>query len=501
MHMKTPLINFVCFLFFLAANESIAQITISQPTASTPITACVNYTLRYHATGSFSTYVVAEVHQNNSSGAIVKTYSNVSSGYLSGDYDNSVSSTGLSPGNYQIKIYDYYNPSFYGWSDIFTISPLAAPPSVSLLQNFGTYFEFNWTCNVTGVYEWRVDVATTSDFQSGTILSSYNDYHATGSECSGFYVNGIDNASTPYYARVRAVNGCSISDYSPTLAVICTTPSAPTATAATNITPTSFVTQWNGVPGAWQYTVTVTPAGGSPQTFTANGTSYTYTGAQPVSNYSYTVKAFSCTSSAESNSISVHTTLGVPVFGQGSKSKHELNITWSSVAGATYYHLQVSQDLNFASPLWDEWEGTETYAVIDAEWCDELNFRVRAKTASGEYGPFSPILTWPGGAGCSGARLAAQQVITGIEEEIQDENTLSSYPNPAENSVRIRLPKRVKANELSITVSDLSGHELQLSAQPFDGGFELDTSNAAKGIYFVSINAGTERLHSKFIKK
>jgi len=485
-------------LLFICSSQLIAQITVSSPAASSSITTCNNYIVRFSPGTGYSGNATAEVHQNKSSGAVVKTYGYPST-YLEMNYDNTVSACGLCPGNYQLKVYDAYNSSNYGWSEIFTVGPLPAPPSVSLESNSGSSFEIRWT-SVTGATEFRLDVATTSDFQSGSILPSYNDYHASGGDSGGFYVTGV-NSSTVYYVRVRAYNSCSTSSNSPTLTVSCPLPSAPTATPATSVTATSFVANWNAVSQATGgYNLIITRSGDSPITIQTSNTSYTYSSAHPSSSYNYKVRSIGCGgTSGDSNVISLTTSaLGVPVYASaggsgGTGSPFEWTVGWTTISGATTYNLQVSPYNTFSSIFYSS-EASPTHDSFEADYCREYFWRVRAKCATGEYSQFSPTYDLQAGA-CRTVTLDSQPV----ENEDTDQG-IAFYPNPAENYLRINLPKVANAG-LLVHVNDMAGRDVHCQTQISTGYAQLDISNIPSGFYIISVSYGSINYKGKFVRR
>ena len=76
----------------------------------------------------------------------------------------------------------------------------------------------------------------------------------------------------------------------------------------------------------------------------------------------------------------------------------------------------------------------------------------------------------------------------GIEEEIQDNSSVSIYPNPFTSTTTITFSEEQK--NTSIKVMDVTGREIRsfdkLRMTP-GGSVTLDMSGYAKGIYFVRI--------------
>ncbi|MEI9918186.1 MAG: T9SS type A sorting domain-containing protein [Bacteroidota bacterium] len=500
-------IGFVCLLCFNA--KSFAGITVTSPSASSSIVACGDFTLYYTATSGFSTYVVVNVHQNNLSGTVVKTFSNVSSGYLAANYNNILSSSGLLPGNYQIEIYDYYNPSFNGSSDVFTISTISPPTAITVVtgQTTTTGFELSWTAS-SGASEYRIDISTASDFSS--FVPGYNDYHASGSASGGFYVTGL-TAGTTYYVRIRAYTSCYTSGNSSTTSVTtqtCTAPSAPTATAATNITTCGFTAHWNAVSGVTLYDVIITRTGFSPQTFSSiSGTSYAFSSSHPATGYSYVVKSRGCTTSAESNSISVTTTAlaaphGFGANGGGSGGEYDLNISWGAVSCAAHYRFQVSQ--------WSDFRSFEENSIVDGATssftkvpCLEYYVRVSSITATSEESAFSSNFYIPTDAGCDG-RMAAdgpqdRDPIT--SDPIEWLQPFVPFPNPTDQILTIGLPYYFSYENLSVKTFDATGHIVVLPFNASRTKVTLDVSAINPGTYVITLTDGRVKRKSKFLKK
>src|SRR5207247_5639649 len=75
---------------------------------------------------------------------------------------------------------------------------------------------------------------------------------------TSYNVTGL-SASTTYYYRVRAYNGCATSLNSSVKSVTTKpcTPAAPSAQNATNVTSSSFIAIWRSVSGAIDYRLDV----------------------------------------------------------------------------------------------------------------------------------------------------------------------------------------------------------------------------------------------------
>lgn len=128
----------------------------------------------------------------------------------------------------------------------------AGPPQPPSLKDetgvTANSFTANWDPS-SGATDYRIDVSLNSDFSS--FFSTYNDLTVSTTSRT---VGGL-SPGTVYHYRVRAVNGSGASGNSTSNVI--TLPAAPVATAATNLTSSSFRANWNGVTGADSYELDV----------------------------------------------------------------------------------------------------------------------------------------------------------------------------------------------------------------------------------------------------
>ncbi len=124
-------------------------------------------------------------------------------------------------------------------------------PVATAATNIGTTsFNANWNSS-TGATDYWIDVSTASNFSS--FVTGYNNKEA--GNVTTFNISSL-SANTTYYYRVRASNGNGTSTNSNVISVSTsglTIPTAPVATAATNITISSFTANWNSSSGATDY--------------------------------------------------------------------------------------------------------------------------------------------------------------------------------------------------------------------------------------------------------
>ncbi|MDE6556792.1 MAG: M6 family metalloprotease domain-containing protein, partial [Duncaniella sp.] len=124
---------------------------------------------------------------------------------------------------------------------------------------------------------------------------------------------------------------------------------APVAVAATNVTPTSFVANWNAVEGAPGYVVTLRSTGEEMVTVIENfnvgtSTSFTFEGLKPGTTYEYEVATgYPIDHSAASNVVAVETSaatldmLTAVALDPTDITENSFTANWEAVAGANAY--------------------------------------------------------------------------------------------------------------------------------------------------------------------
>jgi len=127
---------------------------------------------------------------------------------------------------------------------------LAAPVALDATNITTTDFNATWSSSPSAT-TYILDVSTASDFS--TFVTNYNAKDV--GNVTSYKVTSV-NSSTVYYYRVRASNSGGISANSNTISVT-TLLAAPVATAATNVTNTSFTANWNISNGATNYWIDV----------------------------------------------------------------------------------------------------------------------------------------------------------------------------------------------------------------------------------------------------
>jgi Lamin Tail Domain/Calx-beta domain len=163
-------------------------------------------------------------------------------------------------------------------------------------------FTANWNA-VSGASGYQLDVSTDN---FATFVAGYN---AKAISSTSEIVSGL-NTNATYQYRVRAVSGINVSENSSTIVAV-TLPTAPVATAFSNLTGVSFTANWNAVTGATGYRLDVSDdefvtfvAGFENKAVT--GTSAAVTGLTDGTSYAYRLRAEAGeNTSANSNVIEV----------------------------------------------------------------------------------------------------------------------------------------------------------------------------------------------------
>jgi hypothetical protein len=166
-------------------------------------------------------------------------------------------------------------------------------------------------------------------------------------------------------------------------------PATPVATAATDITPTSFRANWNAANNATSYTLFVTDTGTGTTTPYEPGdvTTYELTGLNSDSSYSYYLKANnSAGSSAASSTIPVNTLIpapGAPVANAATDVAPEsFTANWELVSGAVSYTLYVTDNSNSTTTPYDL-GNVSSYTVTGLNNQSPYSYYVKANNSTG----------------------------------------------------------------------------------------------------------------------
>ena len=231
-----------------------------------------------------------------------------------------------------------------------TNAPNASVATVASNINCAS-FDANWGASI-GATAYYLDVSTSASFS--TFVSGYNNLN-TGNVTT-YSLTGL-TATTTYYYRIRASNGCSTSTNSNTIMV--NTNPTPVAWAASNVTCTSFDANWGLVSGATTYFLDIatdalfsTFLSGYNNLNTGNVGTYNITGLSANTSYYYRIRVnTSCGTSINSNTITVNTAApSVPVAIAASNTTCiSFDANWNLSTGATNYFIDVATDVAFTA--------------------------------------------------------------------------------------------------------------------------------------------------------
>jgi hypothetical protein len=107
---------------------------------------------------------------------------------------------------------------------------------------------------------------------------------------------------------------------------------------------------------------------------------------------------------------------------------------------------------------------------------------IRAKQTDGDYLWSAPVF------------LSAN---SSVETERKANNQINIFPNPAQNFISVQLKNDI-SSERYYYLKDITG-KIVLSGNSSDKNFNIDISETASGIYFVSIETKTAQYNSKLV--
>ena len=284
-----------------------------------------------------------------------------------------------------------------------TTSPVS--PTATPATNFTcTSFNANWGA-VGGATQYIIDVSTDANFGNYITANSINYNNRNVGNVTTLNISGLSSNAT-YYYRVKSSNGCDTSLASNTISVGTTSPIAPIATNASNVTCTQFNANWASVTAATQYFLDVsTDPNFGTNTFVGtyqnknvgNVTTYLVTGLTVNTTYYFRVRADNgCTFSAYSNTINVTTTSPIAPISLPADniSCSTFNANWQAAIGATSYLLDVAANGSFTSGVvlnGFNVGNTTTYNVIGLTTGQTYYYRVRAMNGC-DTSAFSTII-------------------------------------------------------------------------------------------------------------
>jgi phosphodiesterase/alkaline phosphatase D-like protein len=291
--------------------------------------------------------------------------------------------------------------SISSYSNVQTVftSTLATPQVLDPSDAQLTSFTAHWG-NVEGATVYHIDVATDVVFRS--ILPNYSNRSVTN---NSLVIANLD-ANATYYYRVRAANSETTSNHSDVMVASTGNLTAPVATAASGITTSSFVANWQNTDNASLFLLDVALDQGFTQVITGYqakeviGTNSLVENLPPNTSIYYRVRVKALnTISDYSNTIQVMTLpLSAPVAVDPTDHKaFSMMAQWDKLSDVDAYLVDVSTDPNFSTFL-SGYQGKtvleNSLLITDLDFRTTYYYRVRAKRLE-KYSGYSNVITVP----------------------------------------------------------------------------------------------------------
>ncbi|MCX7880230.1 MAG: hypothetical protein N2517_06180 [Ignavibacteria bacterium] len=276
------------------------------------------------------------------------------------------------------------------WSDTFRFQTTFAPPKIVSPPNTSE-------TSVSVVFKWKIDQPrATFEFQVSD-TSDFRDFRRIIFDYKGLSTDSIalkmPRFNKKYFWRVRASDAFCISSWSAT-SWFKTKLQAPVNTFPPNNStklPLRVQFEWEKPEGATNYQIQVSP---DPQfrniEFGLNGiltNSVVISGLEPVTKYFWRVRALNDDDTSRWSNVFNFTTgpnpLEIPVLyyptNNASEQPTTLRFVWSKIPRATYYELQLSNDLNFHTIVHQIKNITDTsYVISNLSTYTDYFWRVQA---------------------------------------------------------------------------------------------------------------------------
>jgi len=399
----------------------------------------------------------------------------------------------IAAGTWEVT-FDMYVPT--GKGAYFNIQQNYIGGAAGNLWGGEVYFLGNGTAQA--VYTTGSTLAGTFNYTQGqwntitTVLDLDNDsvwFELNGVSTSAGYVYSNANAGSPlqfngvnFYSGVLAGNTYSIEYFVDNFCVSAraTTCPAPTNLVATaNVGCDSIELNWNSNSGS--SILVYGPTGFNPATggTTVNNITapYAVNGLSVNTAYDFYVSDICASDTSNTTSLTNSTANGPQPVASFSID--------SAIVGSNYeIYLNASASSNATSFAWTFGNGSNSSAPIDT----------MIYTGNGNY---TITLVVSNACGSDTATFTTN-VNIGLEDNILS-NSLSVYPNPAENSFNLSFREVGSAN-VQITLRDAQGRSvINMNDRMQSGNYskDVDVSSLARGIYMLEIKSGSLTAHRR----
>jgi phosphodiesterase/alkaline phosphatase D-like protein len=317
-----------------------------------------SFTANWDASTGATSYILA-VATDSIFRLIVPGYNNLNVGNVL-----TQNVTGLTPSTtyyFRLRASNAGGPS--GASNSIVVTTVVATPPAPVATpalNIGqTSFTASWDTSA-GATSYLLDVSTDTSFIS--IVPGYGNLNVGNVQLQN--VAGLAGG-TKYYYRVRGSNAGGTSGNSNIISMttVVATPLAPVATAGTNLTQTSFTTNWSASAGTTTYLLDVATDTNFTSILPAddnlnvgNVLKWNVAGLTAGTRYYYRVRGSNVGgTSGSSNMVSVTTVVATPpppaATAASSIGQTSFTANWTASAGATSYLFDVATDTNFTAIL------------------------------------------------------------------------------------------------------------------------------------------------------
>jgi hypothetical protein len=459
------------------ANQATGVVT--NPTLSwNSVTGVTGYQIQYSTSSSFATY--SEVNTSSTS----TTLSNLA--YLTTYYWRARSTDGS---------------SYSAWSatnSYTTEDVILDPPVLTSPNDLATDVPINTTLSWSSVTN-----ATSYVIQYST-LSNFSTFTERTSTTTSFSLTGLAY-NTPYYWRVKAVNGGVSGDWSTrSFTTVQLTLSAPTLSSPSNSATGVSVNpalSWFSVANATGYVIQYSTASdfSSYTETTSTSTSKSLSGLSYSTTYYWRVKAtngsiqgpWSSNWSFTTQAVTLSTPSLVSPRNNSRSIPTTTTLSWSSVTNATGYTIQYSTSSSFSSYT-QVTSGTNSVGVSGLATSTAYYWRVKATngTVSSAWSSSRKFTTRSG------------KFVEGGENLEISENSFEISPNPVTNTAELTIDL-MEDSYVNITVYASDGTaKMENNFGLISRGssqLNLNLSNLPNGVYIVVMNVGEAAISKKVV--